>query len=82
MSMTRRVIVAELSREIGPPMFWGVLTLPDGMTGDDIPRLYYQWRKLQDLENTELDFPDWLIRTMGFGEETAGFCWLDPSRAE
>jgi hypothetical protein len=52
------------------------------MTGDDIPRLYYQWRKLQDLENTELDFPDWLIRTMGFGEETAGFCWLDPSRAE
>jgi hypothetical protein len=72
-----RVVLAQLDLD-GPPMFWGLLTLPDGVALEDIPPLYRQWRKLCDSGACKTDFPDWLLSEHGFGEEPAGFCWLDP----
>lgn len=72
-----RVVLAELDYK-GPPTFWGLLTLPDGVSLDDIRPLYRRWRELCDSDVCKATFPDWLLAEHGFGEEPAGFCWLNP----
>lgn len=73
---TKRVVLAELSRELDPPTFWGVLVLPEELTIDDITPLYRQW---SNIDGGAVDFPDWLKAEHGFGEEPAAYVWLDPN---
>jgi hypothetical protein len=50
--------------------FGGVLDLPDGITPDDMPRLYRQyWAEEPD----DRSFTDWLIRCHGVTETESSY---------
>ena len=60
MDQTMVVLLHEDERDTG---FWGVVLLPEGMTKDDIPALYQQWR--EEDEEQDDDFADWLCERHG-----------------